>query len=51
MRNWRHSLLDYLTTALEAGQLSAELSRLEQMKLFEEHQDRLWNVRFAFVSE
>jgi hypothetical protein len=42
MRIWRHTLLDYLTMALGAGQISAELSRPELMKLFEEHHDRLW---------
>jgi len=42
MRIWRHTLLDYLTMALGAGQISTELSRPELMKLFEEHHDRLW---------
>jgi hypothetical protein len=42
VKAWRHALLEYLTMALEAGQLSDERSRRELMKLFEIHHDRLW---------
>jgi len=42
MRAWRHILLEYLTIALEAGQISYHLPRPELMELFQEHHDRLW---------
>lgn len=41
VKKWRHTLLDYLTMALEAGQLSSELSPPELMKLLHDR-NRLW---------
>jgi hypothetical protein len=42
VRAWRHTLLNFLTTALEAGLLHSDKSRAELKELFREHQDRLW---------
>ncbi len=50
MRKWRHTLLDYLTMALEAGQLSAHLSQPELTKLFEEHHDRWWSAKVDYFN-
>ena len=48
MLNWRYALLDYLTVALKAGQLSAHLSRPVLMKLFEDHHDRWWSAKVDY---
>ncbi len=50
MRIWRHTLLDYLTMALEAGQLSAHLPQPELTKLFEEHRDRWWSAKVDYFN-
>lgn len=42
MEKRRHAVLDYLTMALEAGQLSSDRSWPELMRLFKEHYTRLW---------
>lgn len=48
IRRWRHTLLEYLTMALEAGQLSSYLSLPELTKLFEEHHDRWWSGKVDY---
>jgi hypothetical protein len=47
VKKWRHTLLDYLTMALEAGQLSSELSRPELMKLLL-NRDRWWSSKVDY---
>jgi hypothetical protein len=47
VKKWRHTLLDYLMMALEAGQLSSELSRPELMKLLHDR-NRLWIARVDY---
>jgi hypothetical protein len=42
VKKWRHTLLDYLAMALEAGMLSSEHSRPQLEELFLAHRDRLW---------
>lgn len=42
VKEWRHTLLDYLAMALEAGVLSSEHSRPQLEELFQAHWDRLW---------
>jgi len=48
VKRWRHTLLDYLTMALEAGQLSAHLSQPELTELFEQHRDRWWSAKVDY---
>jgi hypothetical protein len=50
LRKWRYSLLDYLTTALEAGQFFAEFSQPELTRLFEEHHDRWWSAKVDYFN-
>jgi hypothetical protein len=47
VKKWRHTLLDYLTMAVEAGQLSSELSRPELTKLLLDR-DRPWIARIDY---
>jgi hypothetical protein len=42
VRKWRHTLLDYLAMALEAGLLSSEHSHPQLEELFQTHRDRWW---------
>jgi hypothetical protein len=44
MHKWRTTLLDYLTIALEASQLSAHRSKPELTKLLAVHRDRWWST-------
>jgi len=48
MRKWRHTLLDYLTMAVNVGQLAAHLPQPELTKLFEEHRDRWWSAKVDY---
>jgi hypothetical protein len=48
MRKWRHTLLDYLRKALDAGLLSSHLTRPKLAKLFEEHHDRWWSAKVDY---
>lgn len=50
MRIWRHTLLDYLTMALNVGQLAAHLPQPELTKLFEEHRDRWWSAKIDYFN-
>jgi len=50
MRKWRHTLLDYLTMALDRGQLTADLSQQELTLLFAEHRDRWWNAKVDYFN-
>jgi hypothetical protein len=50
VKKWRNSLLDYLTMALESGQLSSRLSRQKLTKLFEEHRDRWWSAKVDYFN-
>src|ERR1035437_9791218 len=47
VKKWRHTLLDYLMMALEAGQLASELSRPELMKLLLDR-DRWWSSKVDY---
>lgn len=48
MRIWRHSLLEYLTMALKAGRLSADLAKPKLIELFQNHHDRWWSAEVAY---
>lgn len=50
MRNWRHTVLDYLTMALESGQLSTTPSRLQLTKQIEEHRDHWWSIKVDYFN-
>jgi hypothetical protein len=45
VKRWRDALLDYLAMALDAGPLSAQLSRPELTKLIKEHRNRWWSAK------
>lgn len=45
VKKWRDALLDYLAMALDAGLLSAHLSRPGLTKLIEDHRDRWWSAK------
>jgi hypothetical protein len=49
MRNWRYALLDYLTMALESGQLASEKSKSQLRALFQEHRDRWWKAGVRYL--
>jgi hypothetical protein len=47
VKKWLHTLLDYLKMALEASQLSSELSRPELLKLLHDR-DHWWSARVDY---
>jgi hypothetical protein len=48
VKEWRHTLLDYLAMALEAGLLSSERSRPQLEELFQAHRDRWWSAKVDY---
>ena len=50
VKEWRHTLLDYLTMALESGHLSSELSRDQLTELFQVHRDRWWSAMVDYFN-
>ena len=48
VKEWRHTLLDYLAIALEAGLLSSEHSRSQLEELFRAHHNRWWSAKVDY---